>query len=84
MFGLSEEEKEKADQMNNLSKWLIAAFTPWTVDEHGTIKTQFEFSNLGLLILVKAWDNSNASKINKQRFKSIQTILHRKYVLASI
>ena len=67
----SEEEKEKADQREHLSKGIIASFTHWTVENHGTIKTQFEFSNLRLLTLVKAWDNRKASEINKRRFRSI-------------
>ena len=64
--------------MQHFSKWLIASFTPWTVDKHGAIETQFDFSTLELLTLMKAWDNSNASKINKQQFRSMQTILNRK------
>ena len=32
MPGEMEEEKENHDQMENLSKWLIAEFAPWTVD----------------------------------------------------
>ena len=54
MFGESEEEKEEADQIEYLSKWIITELTSWIVDKHSSIKTQFEFSNLELLTLMKA------------------------------
>ena len=78
VFGASEEDKVRYYQIKHVYKWLIVAFTSWTFDKHGTIKTQFEFSNLGLLALMKAWDNFNSSEINKQRFRSIYTIFHKK------
>ena len=64
--------------MEHLSKWIIAVLTPWTVGKHGAMKMQFEFSNIGLLTLMKDLYNSNASEIKKEWFRSIQTILHRK------
>ena len=78
VFGEGEEEKGKAKKMNNLSKYLLAAFVPWSLKLDGSIEMEFEFSNKGLLELLKKWDNSNASEINKQRFRSISTILKRK------
>ena len=51
--------------MENLSKWIIPVLTPWTFDDHSAIKAQFEFSNVGLLEILRAWGNRNASDINK-------------------
>ena len=78
LLGKTSEEKEKSNQMEKLSEWLISAFTPWTIGNDGYLISLFEFSNKGLLDLMKSWDNSNASEINKQRFRSIQKILQRK------
>ena len=70
--------------MEHFSKWLIAALTPWNVDEHSAIKTWFELSNVGIMSLMKSWDNRNAIKTKKkQQFRSIQTIFHRKSVLTN-
>ena len=65
VFVESKEEKEKARTMNNLSKFLLALFVPWIIREDRSIEIKFEFSNKGLQDLLKKWDNSNASEINK-------------------
>ena len=80
VFGDSKEDREKAEKMNHLSKFLLATFVPWNVRDDGSIEMEFEFNNKGLLDLLSKWDNSYASEINKQRFRCINTILKRKQV----
>ena len=62
LFGESKEDIAKADQMENLSKFLLVAYAPWSVNCDGNVEALFEFSNIGLLHLMNEWDNSNASE----------------------
>lgn len=77
VFRESEEEKEKDKKMNKFSKYLLAAFVLWSIRKDISIKMEFEFNNKSFLDLLKKRDNSNASEINKQRFRSISIIMKR-------
>ena len=47
------------------------------MNEDGNLNIEFELSNTSLLEILQKWDNSEASKINKQIFLYTHKILQR-------
>ena len=69
--------KDEVREIERLSKYLLALLIPWNSNEDGEFEAEFELSNRGFLEILKKWDNSEASEINKQRFLRAQKILQR-------